>query len=145
MKNTVSGQIETFASAKQKIQPKMALNERELILFDHITSSKEVSAWDDNSLFIASNLAMIYRRIEEINTMLETQGVVQRNERGTQIANPLFSAMTQLLSQAQSANKTLGLSASQRGLTGAPQKSRDQADAHARAIIGKASEDSLLA
>jgi hypothetical protein len=53
--------------------------------------------------------------------------------------------MTQLLSQAQSANKTLGLSASQRGLTGAPQKSRDQADASARAIIDKAAKNRLLA
>jgi hypothetical protein len=145
MKNTVLGQLASAQSVQQVIQPKLKLNVREMELFGFVTSSRESSSWSDNDLWVASTLAQVMWQLEEVKLDLEAEEVTQRNERGTRIANPLFAVQTQLLSQLQALNKTLGLSASQRGLSGAPQQSRNQADAHARAIINKASEDSLLA
>lgn len=77
--------------------------------------------------------------------MLDEEGYTQVNERGTQIANPKFAALTQLQSQVQSATRTLGLSASQRALTSSKQKSRNDADSRAREVIKKVAGNALLA
>lgn len=141
MKNTVQGKLETMKSVKQKLQPKMKLSKRELELFDHIVTSAETSVWNDNRLFIASNLAVIYRRLEECSKRLDDEGMTLRNERGTQITNPIFSALTQLTTASMSMNRSLGLSAPQQGASGADQEKRNAADANARKIIDKAKED----
>ncbi len=143
-KSSISGQIAQMQSVAMVLQPKMDLNDRELSLFDHIVSSREVATWDDNHLFLASNLATIYRRIEEINIRLNLEDVVQVNERGTQIANPLFAALTQLYSQAQSINRSLGLAGNSRGFGDASQKARNLADSQARKVLDKAAQDDLI-
>ena len=145
MVNTTAGAVEVMKSAKQILQPKLKLSPRELELFGYVTSSRETASWSDNDLWVASTLAQVMWQLEEVKLDLDAEEVTQRNERGTRIANPLFAVQTQLLSQLQALNKTLGLSASQRGLSGNPQQSRNEADAHARGIIDKVSEDSLLA
>jgi hypothetical protein len=147
MKSTVQGAIENYKSATQKLKPKMDLSERELELFDHIVTSAETSVWNSNRLFIASNLAVMYRRLEEISEQLDEEGVVLRNERGTQITNPLFSALTQLTTASMQMNRSLGLSAPQQGASGMAQEKRNIADNSAREAIKKAKheEDDLLA
>lgn len=144
-KSTIAGQIDQFQTVAMALKPKIELSERELTLFDHIVSSREVATWDDNHLWLAGQLAVIYRRIEAINIQLNSEGVVQVNERGTQIANPLFAALTQLYSAAQSLNRSLGLAGNSRGFGDAAQKSRNMADSQARKLIQKAAEDDLLA
>lgn len=143
-KSSITSQVETFQTVAMVLQPKMDLNDRELSLFDHIVSSREVATWDDNHLFLASNLAKIYRRIEELDIRLDGEDVVQRNERGTQIANPLFAALTQLYSQAQSLNRSLGLAGNSRGFGDSSQKARNLADSQARKVLDKAAQDDLI-
>jgi dihydroxyacid dehydratase/phosphogluconate dehydratase len=50
-----------------------------------------------------------------------------------------------IASTIQSLTRTLGLSASQRGVAGESQAKRNQAEQVARKVIAKASEDDLLA
>jgi len=145
MKNTVAGQIEQFSSAKQFLQPKLKLNARELELFGFVTSSRETSTWSDNDLWVASTLAQVMWQLEEVKLDLDAEEVTQRNDRGTRIANPLFAVQTQLITQMQALNRSLGLSAGAKGLGTAKQQSRNEADSQARGIINKVSEDSLLA
>lgn len=145
MKNTISGQIEQMQSISKKLEPKLKLNDREMELFNFVTSSRETASWSDNDLWVASTLAQVMWQLEEVKLDLDAEEVTQRNDRGTRIANPLFAVQTQLLSQLQALNKTLGLSASQRGLSGAPQNARNQADAQAREIINNAATKRLLA
>jgi hypothetical protein len=116
-----------------------------MILFEGIVKSRERSTWDDNSLFLASNLAVMYRRLEQLNERLDSEGPTQRNERGTTIANPAFNAMVQLTSSIQSMNRVLGLSAAQTGMSGKPQAKRNQAERHIDELNEMASEQQLLA
>jgi dihydroxyacid dehydratase/phosphogluconate dehydratase len=67
------------------------------------------------------------------------------NAKGTQIAHPLLSASMNQANSIQALTRTLGLSASQRGLSGSEQATRNKADKTARDAIKKAQEDSLLA
>jgi hypothetical protein len=129
---------------KDILQPKMQLTARELTFFKMIVNSRETATWSDNDLFIASTLAKTYRRIEELGEILDREGFTQVNDRGTQISNPIFAALTQSQAQLQSANRTLGLSASQRALTSSAQKNRNEADSHARDVIERVTADDLI-
>ena len=145
LKNSVEGALETFKSAKDVLVPPIDLSEREYLFFDAITQSREISTWSKADLFNAASLARVQRRIEELNDRLDEEGYTLRNERGTQISNPVFSSLTQLMSQNAMLTRLLGLSSAARGLGDAPQQKRNAADAQARAIIGKAADEELLA
>jgi hypothetical protein len=145
LKNSIAGALETFQSANNILVPPLQLSDREMIFFESITQSRELSTWSKVDLYNAATLAKVQRRIEEMNDRLDAEGCTLINERGTQISNPVFSSLTQLMSQSAMLNRLLGVSSSQRGLAAAPQKKRNEADAHARAVIEKASEDELLA
>jgi hypothetical protein len=145
LKNSVEGALDTFRTTKDVIVSPLKLNDRESEFFEMITQSREISTWSPSDLYNAAALAKVRRRIEEINNELDLDGVTLVNERGTPIANPAFSALTQLMSQMAMLTRLLGLSSSQRGLAAEPQKKRNAADAHARAIIEKAAEEELLA
>ena len=145
LKNSVAGALETFQSAQDVLVSPLKLNDREAEFFDSITGSREVSTWTPSDLYNAAALSKVRRRIEEINNELDLEGVTLINERGTPISNPAFAALTQLMSQMAMLTSLLGLSSAARGLGDAPQQKRNVADARARAIIEKASEDDLLA
>ena len=129
---------------KDILQPKMQLTARELTLFKYIVNARETATWSDNDLFIASTLAKTYRRIEELGEALDRDGFTQVNDKGTQISNPIFAALTQAQAQVQAINRTLGLSASQRALTSSAQKNRNDADSHAREVIERVTSDDLI-
>jgi P27 family predicted phage terminase small subunit len=145
MYSSPEGQKAMLDNVSAKHLPKMTLTDREQTFFDMIVTSREAGSWSDNDLFIASQLAKSYRRLEELGDILDEQGYVQVNERGTQISNPIFAAMSQLQNAINAANRTLGLSASQRALTGEKQSIRNEADARAREVIDSIKDDSLLA
>ncbi len=145
LKNSVAGALETFQSVNDVLVSPLNLSEREMVFFESITQSRELSTWSKVDLYNAATLAKVQRRIEEMNNQLDLEGCTLVNERGTQISNPAFSSLTQLMSQSAMLNRLLGISSSQRGLAAAPQKKRNEADARARAIIEKASGEDLLA
>jgi P27 family predicted phage terminase small subunit len=122
----------------------MELTARELEFFNMVASSRESTTWSKNDLIIASQLAKNHRRIEDLGRIIDEDGYTQVNERGTKISHPAFAALTQLQAQVQSATRTLGLSASQRGLADSNQKNRNEADSRAREVLQKAAADDLL-
>ena len=142
--NSPSSLAKRLQTKNDVLQPKMALTEREMFFFNLVVSSRESESFGPNDLIIASQLAKTYRRIEDLNELLDEQGFVQVNEKGTQISNPVFVALTQCQGQVQSATRVLGLSASQRALTGVNQKGRNEADSRAREILDRVSADDLL-
>ena len=145
LKNSVAGALETFSSAQDVLVSPLTLTDREKQFFDMATGSRETSTWTASDLYNAAALAKVRRRVEELNDDLDAEGCTLVNERGTQIANPKFSALTQLMGQMSSLTRLLGLSSAARGLGDAPQQKRNAADASARMIIQKVSEDDLLA
>ena len=97
LKNSVAGALETFSSAQDVLVSPLTLTDREKQFFDMATGSRETSTWTASDLYNAAALAKVRRRVEELNDDLDAEGCTLVNERGTQIANPKFSALTQLM------------------------------------------------
>ena len=145
MKNTVSGQVEAMAMVSAKIESPIKLDPDESIYFDMVVKSRETASWNPIHLLMASNLAITFAQLDEANSSLASDGLMVRNDRGTKVVNPACAAKSALSATVLQLSKALGLSASQLGVSGKAQQSRNEADAHARGIINKVSEESLLA
>ena len=144
-KSTVSNTVATFNEIQTLPQPTEFLDERELSYFNRIVQSREVTTWSPHDLALATDLALTQVQYLDAMHAVKTQGRSVVNERGTQIVNPETGALNQLSGAVRAFTATLGLSASQRGVAGAKQASRNQAEQQARAVIARASEDDLLA
>jgi phage terminase small subunit len=141
-KDTVAGAIQAMADVQKTIEPSMPLGDRESYFFKIILESRESSSWSKNDIHLATMLSRFYWQQEELTAQLMQEGYVIANPRGTQIANPVFNAQLQITGSIDRLTKTLGLSASQRGMTGDEQQKRNQADRDARAVIDKIKDDS---
>ena len=143
-KSTISNAVKTFQEIAEKIDTPIKLNENELKYFQGIITAREHNTWSDNDKLIAANLSKTYAAIDQLWSDINVEGFVVENQRGTPVANPKVSALNSMTSAMQALNKTLGLSASQRGLSGAKQTGRNLAEQQARAVIEKISEDDLI-
>jgi phage terminase small subunit len=110
-----------------------------------VVKSREADTWAPHDVTIACQLAKALATLEKAQAALEADGLMMVNDRGTTHAHPLLSASMTMSSTIQALTRTLGLGASQRGLAGSKQASRNQADQAARKVIEKASADGLLA
>ena len=143
-KNTVAGQIETVKTILAKIVPAYPLDELQSVYFNSVVKSRETSTWDDNHILLATNLAVTYVQLDEANTEIKTKGLMVKNDRGTPVVNPAITAKSSLMSSVLQLNKALGLSASQMGVSGKEQESRNKADKQARELLEKVSQDDDL-
>lgn len=143
-KSTISNSVKTFQAVVEKIDTPIKLNESELKYFQGIVTAREHDTWSDNDKLIAANLSKTYAAIDLLWSDINVEGYTIVNQRGTPVANPKVSALSSMTSAMQALNKTLGLSASQRGLSGAKQGSRNMAEREARDIIQKVAEDDLI-
>ena len=144
-KSTVANSIKTAQLISTKIEPTLILNVQEKTHFDRIAISREVDTWSPHDITIACQLAKALTTLELAQEQLREEGLTLENARGTPVAHPLLNASMAMSNTVQSLTKTLGLSASQRGLSGPLQQSRNLAEQSARKVIGKASADDLLA
>lgn len=144
-KSTVASQLDTFQKANDLPSPSRELSEREATHFKAIVTSREVSTWSDHDILIATNLSLIYGAIDDQWDDLRVHGWKVFSERGTPVKNPASDQLNQLSGSARAFATILGLSASQRGLAGSEQNSRNKAESGAREIIKKAAKNGLLA
>jgi len=115
-----------------------------LIILIRVVKSRETSTWDDNHVLLATNLAVTYAQLDQANNEIKARGLMVKNDRGTPVVNPVVTAKASLMSSVLQLNKALGLSASQMGVSGKEQDSRNKADREARGLIEKISEDDLI-
>jgi P27 family predicted phage terminase small subunit len=144
-KNTIAGAIQTTKAILAKISPAYELNSFQSEYFERVVKSRETSSWDDNHILLATNLAVNYAQIDEANTDIAERGLMTKSDKGTPVVNPAVTAKASLMSTVLQLNKALGLSASQMGVSGKDQDSRNKADRDARNILEKAAlEDDLI-
>jgi phage terminase small subunit len=143
-KNTIAGQVETMQSVLAKIEPAYLLEDLQLDYFQRVVKSREITTWDDNHVLLATNLAVTYAQLDHANNEIKSRGLMVKNDRGTPVVNPVVTAKASLMSSVLQLNKALGLSASQMGVSGKEQDSRNKADRAARNLIEKISEDDLI-
>jgi phage terminase small subunit len=143
-KSTATNAVNTFQTVGTVLRPTHDLTPAEMTHFERVTTSREVSTWMPHDLAIATQLARNLARFDRLQEQLDDDGLMQINERGTKVAHPLLSASMTMASTIQALTRTLGLGASQRGIAGAKQASRNSADQEAREIISRASQDDLI-
>ena len=144
-KSTVSNAVITAQMVTTKIEPPEPLNDRRRTHFDAVVKSREVSTWSPHDLRMAFNLAIALDRLDQLNDKLDVDGLMSESGKGTPIAHPLLPALMSAASQVRQLSATLGLTASQRGVAGSKQSSRNRAELEAREVIEKAASDDLLA
>ena len=137
--------VNTFQSANDLPEPSEILDEREMSYYIRVVKSREVTTWSDHDIAIATNLAMTQVQYLDAMAAIKRDGRTTINDRGTPVANPETAAMNQLSASVRAFTATLGLSASQRGMTNDSQRARSAADRQARTVIEKVKDDSLLA
>ena len=145
MKSSTESLVKQFQTPEDVLQPTATLTDLELTHFKRLVNSREVDTWSPHDLSIATQLAKTLRRFENLQEQLDNDGLTLTNERGTVVAHPLLSASMSMANVVQALSRTLGLSASQRALTGDNQRQRNSAEAEAKKILQRAAkEDDLL-
>jgi phage terminase small subunit len=144
-KSKITGQVETMKSVSQHLESPIKLDPAETTYFNILVKGRESSSWDSNDLLLAANLAITLVQLDDANIAIAEGGFMVRSPKGTPVPNPAIAAKTSLTSTILQMNKHLGLSASQKGLSGSAQESRNKADSQARAIIDKIASEDLLA
>ena len=139
--NSVAGQIAITKSAQKKIQPAYDLVGDQIQYFNRIVRSIETEVWDENSILLATNLAVSYVQLDEANAEINQKGLMVLSEKGWPVTNPAITAKQSLMSTVLQLNKALGLSASQRGVAGNKQTARNKAEQQAREVIEKVTDD----
>ena len=143
-KNTIAGQIETTKKILEGVTPAYPLDELQQHYFDRVVKSRETESWDENHILLATNLAVTYAQVDLANADIAERGLMTKSDRGTPVVNPAITAKSSLMATVLQLNKALGLSASQLGVSGKDQDSRNKADRTARAILEKASVSDLI-
>lgn len=144
-KSTITNNLATMVSANTAVQPTLDLSEIELEHFRRVVNSRETSTWSENDRTLACYLAKTYSAMDALWVEVLGEGFTVVNERGTPVANPSTTALNNFTGQARSLNSALGISASQKGVSGKAQASRNEAEIGARDIIKKTSASKLLA
>lgn len=125
--------------------PTAPLDDLEQTHFNRVITDREAASWSPNHLTLATNLAKTYAVIDRLFDQLASEGYTTVNDRGTQIANPAMNALNTMMQASQALNRTLGLSASQRGLSGSKQGNRNRADREVAELNAATDQHSLLA
>ena len=144
-KSTVANSVETFRLVSNMPEPTRDLNPRAMEHFKAIVTSREAGSFSAIDLVIATNAALTLDAIDAQWDDIDENGWKVFSERGTPVTNPAADQLAKLGSSLRAYVDKLGMSASQRGLSGGPQASRNVADRKAREVIEKAKDDSLLA
>lgn len=142
--NSITGAKQMMERLKTKIESPIKINDEEQVIFDGIIAGLPQDTWETYRIRLAANLAKMTYRAERLMTELEEEGDVVLNARGTPVCNPITSSMQQALTSVQTLTKTLGLSASQRGISEKEVAPARKAEKAAKEAIDKASGDDLL-
>jgi phage terminase small subunit len=144
--NTTAGAVDMFRSAQFSIAPPaMLTRDIEKMYFGQITRSREVSTFSEIDVTSAALLAVTLAQLSDANEVLARDGLTTTNDRGTPVISPYLSAKSQLATQVLSLQRSLGLSASQRGAASSEQRQRNAREIETRSVLEKTKRNSLLA
>src|SRR6056300_1023735 len=118
----------SFADANLVINPSYELDEAERKRFDAIIDSRERNSWVPADVETAAHLAIIEVERDRTRKMYREEGPKIVDHNGKEMINPTFKVYCDLDTQANRTRRDLGLSASQRGISGHRQAKRNQQD-----------------
>ena len=113
--------------------------------WESIMASRAHDEWLPADLVIAAQLARCQADIERESSILDTEGPVVENQRGTPIANPRHSVLETLSRRQLAMMKTLAMHAAVKRVDTKPIAAERLAEAKARNVATEVTEDELLA
>ena len=133
-RSTVSNQVAAIADLSDKLEPPFPLGEDELIVFYGVVASREKSTWNAHDLRQAAKCARLEVQYEAEYAIYVAEGTVLTNEKGTPVENPRGRACGTIHNKIKSITTQLGLSASQRGISGEKQAKRNEFETKQHAV-----------
>ena len=143
--HTVNSVLKSFQRVYTDPSPTEPLNEKEMIYFNRIVNSREISTWTEHDIAIATMLAMTHNQYHECMEQVKAQGKILKTDKGTPVVNPIFTISNTLNNTIRGTSSTLGLTASKSGVAGPDQVGRNREDAKNRKLQEVAEQDDLLA
>jgi hypothetical protein len=127
-KSSPQNRAKSFAAVMTEIEPSSVLDADEYDQFQAIIGSRERETWTPADIITATALAQIEIERDRVRAEYLVMGHMLTNERGVTCLNPLFTAYNMLFGQINRARRDLGLSASQRSVSGHKQAKRNTQD-----------------
>ena len=142
-KSTPANRVKTFSESVDSVDIPFDLDDEELDRFRATIGSKEISTWNDAATFQAGMLAKEQVLQLRLFKEIDEEGTVIKTDKGTPIRNPKYDVYNTVSRLSLSRIDKLGLSATQRGVSGKKQEVRDQKSTTSRKKL--ASVSSLIA
>ena len=128
-KSAPQNKVQAFLDAANPIEAPISLNPEESRWFDAIISSRERSTWLDTDIGNAVQLAKLQVLYQAELTTCMSEGLVLDDR-----MNARLKVTDILFGQIERMGRRLGLSASQRGISGRKQDARNQKEAEAKEV-----------
>jgi phage terminase small subunit len=143
--NSVAGTVAMVKAITTAMpEPTETLTDKEMANYTRLMRSREAGSWSDHDINLATQCAQQMALATEYTARLKQEGPIvywtTPNGNTKPMANPMLQARSNAFATVSTLTKLLGLSASQKGLSGANQEKRNQADRKAREAIEAASE-----
>lgn len=142
--NSIAGTQKTIDRLQTKLSSPIELTPDEQIVFDDVIAGLPNDLWEPYRLRLAANLAKKIIYAERLQAQLEEEGPTHIQPTGNLVNNPIQGAVQQVYGSITSLTRTLGLSASQRGVSETKMAPAKSAEKQAKEIIQKASKSDLL-
>jgi hypothetical protein len=110
-----------------------------------IMASRAREEWAKNDLVVAAQLARCQLDIEREAVLLESEGSVIENQRGTPVMNPRHAVMEQLARREMALMRALGMNAASGSKDRTSQQSARKTERQAAAVREELAENDLLA
>ena len=112
--SSITGAVKAMQAALAGVfqpPPEAKLSEDDLVYWNAIIRARARDEWDENQLQVAAQLARTRRQLQEQEELLESEGMVVVNDRGTQICNPRVSVVEQLTRRQMALMRSLQVNA----------------------------------
>lgn len=143
-KSAPQNKVKSYQDANTVIEPWDELTADERRIFDGYIKSREVETWLDADVEALSKLAKLSAEMDRVWAEYKQRGTVEFTQKGHPVPSPYLAAYGQLANNYKAIRQSLGLSASQRGISGHKQAGRNQQDAKAGAKPDPAAKISAL-
>ena len=130
-KSAPQNKVKSFQDADRVIEPWDDLTDDERRIFDGYVKSREVDTWLSSDIEALTKMAKLAAEMDRVWLEYKERGTVEFTQKGHPVPSPYLAAYGQLANNYKALRQALGLSASQRGISGHKQAKRNQQDAKA--------------
>ena len=114
------------------------------VFWDGVVRARARDEWTETDLVVAGQLARCLHDIQVAQVLLDEEGTVLRNEKGTQIVNPRVSVLEQFARREMALMRTLRMGGSTKGAARDEEKTR-HLERSSRQLRDELVQDDLLA